>query len=379
MKYYTVEGKQKSIFKVFAIYYICMALFCVVRILAGIEGVLPEGKWGDVAFSFVIQVIILFLIPFVLYNLFLKVSPKQTFEHCNFSKINIAVILISLVLGVLCFIINIAVSSLFNGMISFTGYRFGTGGGSADYSTWNFLLQLFLVAVLPAFCEEFLHRGILLQGIKHIGFKKAIVLSSLLFGLLHFNIQQVAYAIVIGLILGFVSVVAKNIWPAIIIHFMNNAISTYLDFAAGRGWIFGDILNNLQNALASGNTTLVFIISSLVLIAVIVLLCLMIWLLYKQSIIKKVNKAIDKAYKSSSAFFRNAPIHLTEEHEAIRDLLENSTLLNLDVKAMDNPIDIVMPKEKSRYAPKRLDKLFLWGALVLGVLVTLFSYSWGLF
>ena len=50
---------------------------------------------------------------------------------------------------------------------------------------------MFLVAVLPAIGEEFLHRGIVLQGIKHMGFKKAIVLSSLLFGLVHFNIQQV--------------------------------------------------------------------------------------------------------------------------------------------------------------------------------------------
>ena len=85
--------------------------------------------------------------------------------------------------------------------------------------------------MLPAFCEEFMHRGIVLQGIKHIGFKKAIVISALLFGLLHFNINQVAYAFVIGLILGFVAVVSKNIYPAMIIHFTNNFISVYLDFA----------------------------------------------------------------------------------------------------------------------------------------------------
>ena len=72
-------------------------------------------------------------------------------------------------------------------------------------------VELLLVAILPAFCEEFIHRGVLLQGIKHAGFKKAIVISSLMFGLIHFNIQQFFYAFIIGLILGFVSVVAKNI------------------------------------------------------------------------------------------------------------------------------------------------------------------------
>jgi len=378
MKFYTVESKNKSIFKVFAIYYICMAVFCVVRILAGLPGFLPEGNLGDIIFTIIIQGILLFLMPFVLYSIFLKVKPRQIFEHCNFYKINITVILISLVIGILCFFVNIAVSSLFNGILTFTGYRFGFSGGSADYSTGNFFLQLFLVAVCPAICEEFIHRGILLQGIKHMGFKKAIFISSILFGLIHFNIQQVAYAIVIGMILGFVSVVAKNIWPAIIIHFTNNAISTYLDFAGARGWVFGDSLDKLQQLLASGNTTLIFVISCFVMLLVVALLCMFIWLLYKQTIVRKVDRAIDKAYKNISVFSRNRPIRL-EEHEVIFDLLENSTLLNLDYKPMDNPINIVMPKEKSVYMPTLRDKVFMWGAIVLGALITLFTYTWGLF
>ena len=189
----------------------------------------------------------------MLYCLFIKVRPKSLIKTCNFDKVNFTVILLSFGLGILCFFINIAVSSLFNGILTFTGYRFGSSGGSSDYSTVNFFLDLLLVAVLPGFCEEFLHRGIVLQGIKHFGFKKAIVISSLLFGLLHFNIQQTMYAFVIGLILGFVSVVAKNIWPSIIIHFTNNAISTYIDYASNRGWLFGDLLTNLQNSLDFAN------------------------------------------------------------------------------------------------------------------------------
>ena len=356
-----------------------MALFCLVRVLSSIDGVLPQGKWGDIIFTIVIQLVLLFIIPFVLYMKFLKVTPRQTFEHFNYSKISVVVVFISIAIGILCFFVNVAVSSLFNGILTFTGYRFSSGGGDFDYSIGNFFLQLFLVAVCPAFCEEFLHRGLVLQGIKHMGFKKAIVISSLLFALLHFNVQQVSYAFVIGLILGFVAVVSKNIYPAIIIHFVNNAISTYLDFASARGWVFGDVLSGLQRMLLAGNTTLIFIISCVVMVVVVALLCLLIWLLYKRTIVSKVNKAIDKAYMKVSIFSRNQPIHVSAEHEAIRDLLENSTLLNLDYKALDNPIDIVMPKEKSRYAPKHMDMLFMWGAIAMGVVVTIFTYMWGLF
>ena len=164
-----------------------------------------------------------------------------------------------------------------------------------------------------------------------------------------------------------------------IIHCVNNAISTYLEFASARGWVLGDILDKLQGFLSSNNSVLIFIVIALVMIGVVALLCLFIWLLYKQTIIRKVNKAINKAYDNFSVMSLNNPIHLSDEREVIIDLLENNTLLNLDVKAMDNPIDIVMPKEKSRFKPRPLDKVFMWGAIVMGTLITIFTYTWGLF
>ena len=356
-----------------------MATFCALQVIVSLTGIFNHGIWGDIASTLVIQVLVLLVLPFLLYMWLLKAKPKQIFEHCNFSKINITVVLISLVLGVLAFFINIAVSSLFNGMLTFSGYRFAGGGaGDTGYSVGNFFLQVFLVAVCPAICEEFLHRGILLQGIKHIGFRKAILISSILFGLLHFNIRQVAYATVIGLLMGFISVVAKNIYPAIIVHFVNNFISTYLDFASANKWVFGDWLEKLQTLLLSGNSVVIFIVSGLVMIGVVALLCLFIWLLYKQTIIRKVDKALDKAYDSFSVFSRNRPIRV-EEQEVIVELLENNTLLNLDIKPLENPIDVVMPKEKSRYKTSFRDNIFMWSAVFLGAIITLFTYIWGLF
>lgn len=379
MKYYTVENENKSIFKTFAIYYIAMSLFCLVRIIA-VTGAFPDGKWGEILSSLIIQVGILFLIPFVLYCVFLKVKPVQVFKTCNYYKCNYKVVLISFGIGVLCFFINIAVSSLFNGILSFTGYdfnKFSSSSDSSNMSVGNFFIDLFIVAVLPALCEEFLHRGIVLQGIKHGGFKKAILLSSMLFALLHFNIQQVSYAFVIGLILGFVAVVSKNIWPSVIIHFTNNAISVYLDYASANKWWLGSLLSDIQSALIAGNAAVIFIVCVLILLAVIGLLCLFIWLLYKQSMLKRVYKAIDKVYDNESGVIKDDPIVINKS-EAMKDVIENCTLLNLDYHSMENPIDAVLPKEKSRYKVRKTDKIFMWGAVVLGGLVTLFTYIWGL-
>ncbi|MBE5757808.1 MAG: CPBP family intramembrane metalloprotease [Clostridiales bacterium] len=376
MEYYSTEKKGKSIFKIFLIYYVVMLLFCGLRIFAQL-GYVPDGIWGDILFSFLVQVVILVIIPSILFCLFFKSKPKRIFKDCNFGKINIQIILISIGLGLICFVVNIIVSSLFNGILSYTGYRFNSSG-SSDYSDLNFIIDIITVAILPAIAEEFLHRGLLLQGIKHIGFKKAIVISSLMFGLIHFNIQQVSYAIIVGLIMGFASVVAKNIFPAIIIHFLNNFLSTYLSYASNRGWIGGNILGKLQLALFSGNTFMIFFVSAIVVIVVVALLFLLIWLLYKQSIVRKVNHAIDKVYKSSGEIVTNKPVYV-EEEKVIRELIETNTLLNLDYQKMDNPINIVMPKEKAIYKWSFKDKIFMWGAFVLSGLVTLFTYIWGLF
>lgn len=375
MKYYNAEQKGKSIFKIFLIYYISMLLFCTLRIVVQL-GIFPDELWVDVLLSSFVQLGLLLLLPSILFCILFKCKPSKLIKDCNFNKVNYKVILISLGLGVLCFIINIAVSSLFNGVLTFTGYRFSSSG-SADYSTLNFVIDILTVAILPAICEEFIHRGVLLQGIKHIGFKKAIVISSILFGLVHFNIQQVSYAIVVGLIMGFVSVVAKNIYPAMIIHFVNNFISTYISYASHNNWFGGNILNDIQSLLTSGKSLWIFSISALILIAVVSLLFLLVWLLYRQSIMHKVKKAIDKIYKGSRGVANNQPIHFAEER-IIRELLENNTLLNLTYKKMDSPIEIVMPKEKTRYLWRSKDKIFMWASLILGALVTIFTYIWGL-
>ena len=95
---WSLMGNKKSIFKTFAIYYICMAVFCGIRIIASL-GYMPEGKLGDVVFTLVIQVVVLFLLPLTLYCLLIKVRPRQVFKTCNFDKVNINVILISFVIA----------------------------------------------------------------------------------------------------------------------------------------------------------------------------------------------------------------------------------------------------------------------------------------
>ena len=87
---------------------------------------------------------------------------------------------------------------------------------------WSILMLVVLAPVM----EEVLFRGILLESVrsKHSA-GRAIVVSALMFGVIHLIPQQVVNAFAIGLILGYIYVRTESLWPVIIIHALNNAMA----------------------------------------------------------------------------------------------------------------------------------------------------------
>ena len=55
------------------------------------------------------------------------------------------------------------------------------------------------VALIPCMVEETIFRGVMYQSYKRAGFFKALFMTAILFGFFHMNINQMSYAIVIGL------------------------------------------------------------------------------------------------------------------------------------------------------------------------------------
>ncbi len=87
---------------------------------------------------------------------------------------------------------------------------------------WSILMLVILAPVM----EEVLFRGILLEAVRSkYSSGRAIVVSALMFGVIHFIPQQVVNAFVIGLILGYIYVRTDSLWPVIIIHALNNAMA----------------------------------------------------------------------------------------------------------------------------------------------------------
>ena len=93
-------------------------------------------------------------------------------------------------------------------------------------------LNLFTMAVLPALLEEMIYRGYILRSLRPYGNLFAVLISSLLFSLMHGNLRQIPFAFIVGLVLGALYVCTNNIWLPIAVHFANNAISVLMEYFA---------------------------------------------------------------------------------------------------------------------------------------------------
>ena len=94
----------------------------------------------------------------------------------------------------------------------------------------SLLLNLFVFAVLPALLEELVFRGYVLRSLRAYGDWFAVVVSALLFGLMHGNIAQIPFAFIVGMALGWLYVATNNIWIPVAVHFVNNGFSLLLQY-----------------------------------------------------------------------------------------------------------------------------------------------------
>jgi membrane protease YdiL (CAAX protease family) len=85
----------------------------------------------------------------------------------------------------------------------------------------------FIIAVMPAICEEALHRGFILSSLASVKNKWIIVLSmGVIFGLFHLDLYRFLPTAVLGMALSYIMIETKNMVLPFFFHFINNALTT---------------------------------------------------------------------------------------------------------------------------------------------------------
>lgn len=90
---------------------------------------------------------------------------------------------------------------------------------------YPFVVQLLIIAVLPACVEEFVFRGLIYHSYRKNGILGAAVLSGLVFGLMHLNINQLSYALLMGIVFALLVEVTGSMYSSMLAHFAANSYS----------------------------------------------------------------------------------------------------------------------------------------------------------
>lgn len=127
-------------------------------------------------------------------------------------------------------------------MVSLTAIVFPSSAAEAGeltdfiYGSLSYPLAVLIIALLPAVCEEAIHRGAILSNFRGIKRDWVIVLiMGLLFGINHMSVLRFLATMLLGMVLSFVVVKKNNILLSMLMHFTNNMISVSLGYLSGAG------------------------------------------------------------------------------------------------------------------------------------------------
>ena len=234
-----ITGQQRlKTWMGFALFAVLMALFMLVCVPM-------QRAWGIAGLAATEGV---FLLLALVYALVLRIPLKEMFPVRKFTAREFFGSLSLAFGGMLFGLISIAlVGLIYPGSLEGSDVR-----ALNDYmdGSYGYLFTVLVIAVLPAMCEEAVHRGAILSNFRNIRKDWIIVLiMSLFFGIFHVSVLRFISSAVMGACLTYVVVKKNNILLSSLMHFILNLTSVILSLlAAGAS---GGITVNTSAAMRS--------------------------------------------------------------------------------------------------------------------------------
>ncbi len=126
----------------------------------------------------------------------------------------------------------------------------------------GYLLNLFMIAVLPAIGEELIFRGVI-QRLLSEAFNNVhwgIIVASFIFSAFHLQFYGFIPRMLLGVFLGYLLVWSKNIWIPIFAHFINNGAAVTAYYLLDED----TVAKNLEEVGTTNETIIFTIISALI-------------------------------------------------------------------------------------------------------------------
>ena len=204
-------------------------IFLLTTLTGGLYTKFFHSEFGlDMFLSVISQFFAILIIP-----IFMLLITKRDIGTTLRLKKNIDILQVLLLavfsIGIF-FLLQIVNGAFISTFSEFLGEPSDAGTISDPTNLTQLMFQIVIVAGLPSICEEIFFRGFVMRAFERKSPIKAILMSAIIFAIMHGNFKQLAYAFLCGIILGVVVTLTDSLLAGCVIHFTLNAISVLFSY-----------------------------------------------------------------------------------------------------------------------------------------------------
>lgn len=166
--------------------------------------------------------IVAVLIPFSLYAMYVKIPL-----HCALPIKNVSagVILSALFVCLAATVLSNRCADSVYMLFDALGLHFYDSLSDMPTQTLETVLYCINVVLVSPVIEEIAFRGFLMQSLRRFGDSFALVVSAVLFGMLHSSPASMLYAVFMGLVMGYFVLFTGSLHTSVTVHFVNNLLA----------------------------------------------------------------------------------------------------------------------------------------------------------
>ncbi len=189
---------------------------------------LESLKFKDnVYLSMIILQLMIFILPGIFYcKLRGSIVEKIKVKRMSPSKIWFVIS----VFGVLVFgstLINTVTFHIFGNETQTSLYDTFTPLGGSQIN--NLIYIVISLSIVPAITEEYIFRGIVLSEYIEYGTQTAILMSGIMFAMVHFNLNHFFVYFFFGAVAAYAVYITQSIWSSILLHLLYNLYALFFE------------------------------------------------------------------------------------------------------------------------------------------------------
>ena len=188
------------------------------------ENIFNQGSDMSMVFAAITSGIAFF--AYLLHRYSIVLSSEKLRGCFSFNKLTFALILPTLMIMIIDFVCSIPLAILAENLFPSDMEQIPISDDSSLSSPFFLALLFISIVIIAPITEELAYRGLLLDFLKEkYGDWPAIIVSSLLFGIVHVIPSAIAVATFGGLIYGWLRIKTDSLWPGIFCHAIWNVFA----------------------------------------------------------------------------------------------------------------------------------------------------------